>query len=342
MTFQIGYVGNVGIHLRQGADLNMVPVSAWGTAAFLSGGALNAYRPAFNFGTIQYDNFGGHASYSSLQTLYRWRLSNFSTLQVAYTWSHSIANVELNNSSNSINQQALTDPADPRLDRGNTNINRPNIFVASEVFYLPKLANHAAPVRQTLGGWELNSIINVTSGASLSVFSSGASGATVNGVSSSLTSLQGSGFNNNNRPDVTSVGCNAGQSGDQILNSSAFTLVGYQIGTVGNASRGICRGPAYRNWDLQLAKNWYFKEHYRVKFSMDFFNILNHANFYGNSLEGTGFAASNLICGTSTAPAACSPTNNVVVSSAPQSSTWGQATSVHPGRELQYSLRFYF
>jgi hypothetical protein len=88
-----------------------------------------------------------------------------------------------------------------------------------------------------------------------------------------------------------------------------------------------------------MAKNWYFKEHYRIKFSMDFFNILNHANFYGNNLEGYGFSASNLVCGTA---APCRPGNTLVTGSAAQGSGWGQASAVHPGRELQYSLRFYF
>ena len=82
---------------------------------------------------------GGHASYQSLQTLFRAQTGNNSTFQAAYTWSHSVANVELDNSSGSVNQEAITNQADPGLDKGNTNINRPNIFVANWVAFLPKL-----------------------------------------------------------------------------------------------------------------------------------------------------------------------------------------------------------
>ncbi len=120
----------------------------------------------------------------------------------------------------------------------------------------------------------------------------------------------GTGFDNNNRPDVTGISCNAGENGKQILNPAAFTFTGYTIGTVGNAPRGYCFGPNNRNVDVQLAKNWVFQERFHLKFSMDFFNLFNHANFYGNQLEGTGFSASNLVCGGSAT--ACSPTNNVV------------------------------
>jgi hypothetical protein len=90
---------------------------------------------------------------------------------------------------------------------------------------------------------------------------------------------------------------------------------------------------------MQLAKNWTFKEKYRLKFSMDFFNLFNHANFFGNQLEGTGFAAQNLACGA----AACSSGNNVVTDFNTGANTnFGQAQAVHPGRELQYTLRFSF
>ena len=107
----------------------------------------------------------------------------------------------------------------------------------------------------------------------------------------------------------------------------------------------------------QLAKNWYFKERYRVKFSMDFFNLFNHANFNSGGLEGTGFTSSSPVyCGGATAVPKdakgnpipnlstgqpCSATNNIVTSASTPSG-FGQANSVHFGRELQYALKFSF
>jgi hypothetical protein len=345
MALQVGYVGNSGIHLTSGIDVNAVPDSDWTQTAFLQGSAFNAFRPADNFGSIAQFEHNGKASYHSLQALYRWRLSNFSSFQIAYTYSHSIGDVQLDNSSGSVNSQAVTDQADPNLDKGNTNINRPNILVANEVFYLPKLANHGNVVQQTLGGWEVNSIINVASGSSLTVFSNGAGSGSVNNVTGSLNSLQGSGFNQNNRPDIVpGVGCNSGENGRQILNPNAFTLIGYSIGTVGDAPRGYCFGPNFRNVDAQLAKNWTFKERFRIKFSLDFFNLFNHANFNAGNLETANFNASGLLCGAT--QQLCTPANNVV--SAQQgtpnsiSSGFGQANNVQPGREIQYSLKFTF
>ena len=374
-AFELGYVGNVGIHLTSQLDLNEVPQANWIQGAFSSGSALNALRPADNFGTISEFAREGHSTYNSLQALFRSRLSNSSSFQLAYTYSHSIGDVELDNSSGTVNQEAFINPANPRIDRGNSNINRPNIFVANYVYYLPKLSGRSSYMRETLGGWEFNGIVSIESGNSLSVFSNGANGnsitytcpagstwsacigkpagtTTVN-VTSPLNSLTGTGFGNNQRPDRGTVSCNAGESGRQILNQNAFTFVGYTLGTIGTAGRGICYGPDNRNFDIQFAKNWQIKEKYRLKFSMDFFNIFNHANFFGNQLEGTGFSASGLHCNDAVGPCGLSVdpmtgvttnlANNVVTSqNGGNNSSFGQATAVHPGRELQYTLRFSF
>jgi hypothetical protein len=334
-TLELGYVGNTGIHLTSMYDLNTIPQSNWAQSVFLSGGAQNALRPAFNFGQIGGFARGGHASYHSLQTLFKSQLGP-STFQAAYTWSHSIGNVELDNSSGSFNQQAITAVGYPALDKGSTNINRPNIFVMNEVYYLPKLDKYNMFVQQTLGGWELNSIFTAAHGSSLTVFANG-------GYNGGVSGLIGTGYAGNNRPLDTGTSCNAGQKENQILNANAFTLVGYTLGTIPSnmESRGSCFGAPTTDLDAQLGKNWMINEKYRIKFAMDFFDLLNHPNFNSNGLEGTGYAPANIYCG-GTNP--CGPTNRVVTS---QSAVTGfgsvQALQVgRSNRELQYSLRFSF
>jgi hypothetical protein len=376
-TFQLGYVGNTGVHLTSWWDQNFIQPSDWLAGAFESGSAQNALRPAFNFGTIGNLSRGGHASYHSLQALFRSRIGNNSTFQLSYTYSHSLGDVDLDNSSGGFNNEAFVNPLDTALSKGNTNIDRPSVLVANEVYYLPKLTNQNAFVRNTIGGWEANSIITVSSGSALSIYSNGASGASLTytcptgstwsactaagagpgavvSVASPLSMLTGTGYSGSQRPNATGLSCNAGENGNQILNQSAFTLVGYVLGTnIGTAGRGICAGPDYRNVDFQIAKNWYFKEHYRIKFSMDFFNLFNRANFTGNDLEGTGFNATDLHCNDAIGPCGLSVnpmtgvttnlSNNVVTSqNSGQNSSFGKTFIVQPARELQYTLRFYF
>jgi hypothetical protein len=377
-ALEIGYVGNVGEHLTSMQQGNPIPSADYLQSAFANGtGAINALRPAFNFGAINDFARNGHASYHSLQALFRTRTSNNSSFQAAYTYSHSIGNVEEDNSSGSVNQEATTDLSNTRLDKGNTDINRPHIFVANEVYFLPKFANKSALVQHTIGGWEVNSIATIQSGASISVFTNGATGACIldtigtnagncmtsnhlkggplfPGNSSSLNALIGTGFSQNNRPLVTGIGCDTGTSGNQIFNPAAFTLVGYHLGTVDPkmAARGACYGPHERNFDIQLNKNWYFKERFRLRFSIDAFNLFNHANFSTNGIQN-GYTGSGLVCGT---VAPCGKalnaggtafvtdlTNNVVTAGG--GGGFGQTFGLiagHESREIEYGLKFIF
>jgi hypothetical protein len=48
---------------------------------------------------------------------------------------------------------------------------------------------------------------------------------------------------------------------------------------VGNASPNLFRGQPFYNADLSVAKNWKFKERFGAQFRVDFFNLLNRADF---------------------------------------------------------------
>jgi len=337
-TLQIGYVGNMGLHLTQQRDLNAVPDTNWVAGAFTSGN-LAPVRPAFNFGSIGGFSRGGQAQYNSLQALLKAQTGANSTFQAAYTWSHSIGDVAEDDSSGGIDSQAITDQYDPGLDKGSTNINRPNIFVANEVLYLPKLTKQNALVQNVAGGWEANSIVSLAQGSSFSVFDNSASAA----GGSTLSSLVGTGYTANQRPLLSGTGsCSSGTGGYNRLNYSAFSLVGYTIGTFPSslAHRGTCFGSPNTNMDFQLAKNWNVKERLRVKFSMDFFDLFNHPNFNSANLEGTGFGAgSSAITCTGAGP--CSPTNNVIATAPGSSTGFGQASAenLNQGRTLQYTLK---
>jgi hypothetical protein len=354
-TIEVGYVGNTGINLTSMAAFNPVPQSKWANAVFSSNGTgTNPYRPAYNFGGINGFARSGHASYNSLQTLFRSQIGP-STFQAAYTWSHSIGDLELDNSSGTANQEAPTVMGNNKLDKGNTNINRPNILVINEVFYLPKFANMNKLAQETIGGWQLNSIFTAAHGSSLTVFANGSyTNPITTGtdpktglpiiVNNPISQLIGTGYNGNNRPLTTGTSCNAGEKGNQILNGSAFTLVGYTLGTVPTATehRGYCYGAPTTDWDGQLAKNWQIKDKYRVKFAMDFFDLLNHPNFNTSGLEGTGWTPSTVSCGSNNVP--CSAANPTITSSSAVTG-FGQTQSMQVGRgnrELQYSLKFSF
>ena len=52
----------------------------------------------------------------------------------------------------------------------------------------------------------------------------------------------------------------------------------------GNLGRNIYRGPFQQNWDFSLLKDFRLSERQSIRFTADFFNIWNHANFGNPSI----------------------------------------------------------
>jgi hypothetical protein len=340
-SLELGYVGNKGLHLTNTYDQNPVLAADRIQAAFSSdANFVNSLRRAPVFGTINEFSRDGWSTYHSLQALFRSRVTKWMNVQASYTWSHSIANIDLDNSSGSGGASNFTDVFNPGLDKGNSVINRPHIFVANAIFNLPSFKGSNAFVHQALGDWEFSTITTAESGNSVTVYTQG-----VASPGSTLANLSGTGFTQNQRPDITGIGCNSGISGaprEQIFNPAAFTFNGFAVGSIGNAGRGYCRGPGNVNSDLALYKNWNAGERVKIQLRLEMFNAFNHANFRGDSLNAQyTVTGSGVVCGA----AACSPANNVITGLAPGSSianTFGLASSTNGGREVQYGLKINF
>jgi hypothetical protein len=60
----------------------------------------------------------------------------------------------------------------------------------------------------------------------------------------------------------------------QCQSDPNFCVTGF-----GDLGRNIYRGPHEQNWDFSLIKTFKVTERNEVRFTADFFNIWNHANF---------------------------------------------------------------
>jgi hypothetical protein len=224
-------------------------------------------------------------------------------------------------------------------------INRPNIFVANAIYFLPALKDQNSIVSGVLGGWELGGITQFASGTSTTIYQNGITDA-ANGAT--LNSLFGTGNNASMRPLATGAACDSGNNGADVINPNAITLVGYTLGTLPSnmEPRGYCRGPHYVNTDFSIDKNWNaFGEKLRIQFRLDFFNVFNHANFRGDNIGGVngGSYYASVNCGQ---PAGgvyspCSQTNNVITRQS-LSNGAGFATATRGPREIQYGLKLIF
>lgn len=356
-VMQMSYVGNRGMHLTSSYDVNGIPQSSWTAATFGGGGNVNSFRPYHYGTTLGYFSHNGDSNYHSLQTLFRTQINAF-RFQAAYTWSHAIADIVTDDSGGGTGSQSFTNYLNPRLDRGNSATNRPNIFVANATYLAPKLDNHNLVTRETLGGWELTGITQADSGNSFTIFQNGIGENTGNLVSANapgagnLSALFQTGLTGNQRP-LKNGSCSANIKGDQVINPNAVTLIGYHLGTLdpNTAPRGYCQGPRLVSTDFSVDKNWKAGERVTVQFRLDAFDLFNHANFRAD--QGNFNLASNVNCGAgvpfnsngtvTTRYAPCSATNNVVSTFTP-GQNFGKSTGLvgNAGRQIQYGLHVEF
>jgi hypothetical protein len=159
----------------------------------------------------------------------------------------------------------------------------------------PWLAN-GGPMAYVLGGWQIQSAAVLLSGfpftpTSTNVCNCGSF------VPNRVNAVK-PGFGNLDNPTV-----------NQWFDVKAFALPA--SGFQGNAGRNVITGPAFRDLDFSVSKNFPITENVRLQYRGEFFNILNHPNF--------GFPDANI--------------SNV---------TAGVISSAYDGRNVQMALRLIF
>lgn len=167
-----------------------------------------------------------------------------------------------------------------------------------------------------LKNWELAPLFQARTGQPLTI---------TTGTDNSRTGL------GNDRPDqvlpdwhATSSTCSSSAICVQWINPAAF--VANPVGTYGDVGRNAVRGPGLFQFDLSLSRTFKFRERYSLQVRADAYNIMNHTNFVG------GFAPAGQPAGASYG----------TVSTALNSSTFGQVTGAYDPRILQFAMKFYW
>ncbi len=230
-------------------------------------GRGSAGRPLSRFGRTATTTFlapVGTGQYNSLQTKLERRFAQGLQFNAAYVWSKSIGPVDNSDSSPSI--KALDYFALNRVVRG---FSRTHTMHLSAIWELPfgngrKWATSGAPA-WILGGWQLNNIISLMTGAPFTV---SASGNSLNLPGSSQQADQV-------KPDVQILG-GAGR-GLSFFDPFAFRpLTEARFGTSGI---NTLRGPGIVNWDFGVFREFAVAEGWKVQFRMESFNFSNTPHF---------------------------------------------------------------
>jgi len=301
-VLEVGYVGTRGIHLRETRDgiqsVNATPANPFTvtdvngnsypiTDNTLSNAIARTPAPGLN-GYSGYQIFANDAYsiYHSLQTTISRRWGN-SYLQGAYTYSK---NIDATSSGNTAFNTAYNDQSNINASRGLSDFDRRHRLAVSYDYEIPFFQHSRGLVHTALGGWAVSGVTIFQSGSPFSILDSGAGDAFL-GLGS--TPLLGASL----APGAgVASGLAAGSLHQRLtsgyLNPAAFTPAPLLYPTLcsssnsnfcttgfGDLGRNLYRGPYEQNWDASFIKHFRIGERNEVRFTADFFNLWNHANF---------------------------------------------------------------
>ena len=70
-----------------------------------------------------------------------------------------------------------------------------------------------------------------------------------------------------------------GGADEQWLNPAAFTMNGFELGTIGDGGRGICDGPGFFQVDLRSTRTSALGKRVKLQLRAEMFNVFNRTNF---------------------------------------------------------------
>lgn len=287
----VSYIGNRGYHLITKNSMNDVPPGTYSN--------LQNARPYPGLGNIFVYQNTGNNWYNSVQAVMERRFR--SGLSYAFNWTFARA---IDDFQTLLGATQITPFAPAGYNRGPSVLERRHILSFNGIYELPfghgkhwgssmsKIADGF------LGGWEVSSIYQFTSGQPLTF--------TVPG-----TTL-GNGYNTRpvllGDPHLSQPGVSrwfnpnyvdAGGVCHVLLANEPCTLGIPKATLFGNAGTGIVSGPAIHEVDAALMKNFHFREHDYVQFRWEAFNAFNEVNL-GNPVLNIGQANTGVVTGTQT------------------------------------------
>ena len=337
-TFQIGYVGQKGIHLMVPFDYgqrvlqansscsdppctsdspyfakNSTLYSVLGNPGLTDSSGkilLSTENNGINEGaTISGTKSNGNMEYNSLQAILQKEMSHGLQGQLSYTYSKCMSDSTgyYGAWNNALSASAYWQNVyNQRSEWAPCYYDATHVLSAYAVYQLPfgrgkQLASGVRKsVDEVIGGWAVSPILSFRTGWPLPIF-----GASDN----SGTFSRGSRADCNSLPSIENTPI-AGIGTQWFTNNGNFTQPA--VGTFGNCSPqlGSLRSPRYTDVDASVHKDFSITERLRVQFRTDFINAFNHVQYN----------APNTSIG----------------------STMGQITGAQPPRNIQLALKIYY
>jgi hypothetical protein len=268
------YVGNRAVNLSTINDINQARPNRIDENL-----NIEDRRPNLRFSSISGTVANGFSNYHGLQVRLEKRSESGLYFLNSFTWAKALDNSSQAFDSSNGNGTSFQDVYNPGADKGISNYDRKINNITSLVYEMPFgrgrrfLSQAPRAVDLILGGWQVNSILNMRTGEPFNMTYTAAARSQ---VAPFLTLL---GFNVF-RPNI---------SGDPLMPEAQRTVTSYlNRSTVsiplyfqpfGNAGRNIVRGFAFYQFDMGVSKNFALTERFRLQFRTEAFNLLNRSNF---------------------------------------------------------------
>jgi hypothetical protein len=310
-------------------------------AAFLASVDALRVMPWVGAG-LNYTQNIGYSNYNALESKFQRRFAKGLSTLLSYTWGKSIdvSSGYFNVENGPGGASTIQNYYDQSTARGVSSYNITH-FLSWATLYEPPFGRgkrwfRSGPASWFLGDWQVNSIVQMRSGAPYNL--------TVTGDLANLRGTGSSAPNNYLRPnliaDPFAAGpvpanpdplcqrtiLNGGRAADAVrtpatwFNPCAFGIPN-NTGTFGNLGRNVFRGPSVYNADLSLFKSFPLREGMKLQLRGEAFNVFNIQNLDAPSAVTVNSSGSSIAAGT------------------------GRITTLAQGttpRQLQFGIRFVF
>src|SRR5579872_1745312 len=337
----VEYTGAHTVHDYSIENLNQLAWGVLYEGADIAAGDNPLQRLNLQYGNMNTRGFNGFSYYDALNTRFVSNNLFHQGLDIVanYTWSHSIDNLSSTFSETDSPESenlGLLDPLQPALDKGSADFDARNRIAVSAVWTLPYAKNTHGVAKQILDGWEFAPIVTARSGNPFSVFDS--SSADASGVVDTVFAryfIPSGGINSNGTaattaatmtgpntyayltlpPSATYVNpllfSQAGIAISELPNCATTTnALGHVVSTGQNCAwptnmtgRNAFVGPGVYNINAAIGKTFPISERYKLQFRGEFYNLLNHSNYYVQG--GSSQDAGNTFCSATLNPGAC-------------------------------------
>ncbi len=243
-VLEVGYTGSLSRALPVTLDINQIPI----------GGSVRPYSGQFsNFTTINEVQSVANGYYNGM--IVSLRTNNYHGLNAKLNYTYGHSRDDLSGARNTIPQNSYC----LRCDYGNSDFDVRHSFTTYIGYNLPSPSR----LKPVLGGWQVNSLLSLSTGQPFTVFSGrNTSGTKENADRAEVIGNPFASVPADNPPNYA-----------YFFDPSAFALPAQ--GTYSNQARNSFRGPNIYQVDFSVFKNTALTEKVNLQLRLEIFNLLN-------------------------------------------------------------------